>query len=553
MGLLFSFHFPYKLKKGAQASERGTESTTTSTTVCLEELLKLSPKSVVPALIESRKFELLDQWIARQLAQGSHSIAIGEAAYTTNQSFEGRNRRPSERIALGVCIHEYLTSSSAAKYCLSSNSNSNNNEPFLFLQVALKQNDWSISEICNEVHPNIQQKLLSILIELDNQPWEDLRSELERTLFSCNSGSTSTTISTLNMPMLSSFLADVGPQCTRNVTTLADTIAQCCNFNESQAAELIIFMITQALNNTTWGMEDDLAKSLLSSISRDNSSGANQSQWDVQTVAKFLTSQKKRLDWLNVANHLSISSFPPLKSKEQCQTLFDLFPVDFPREVLFERTWENADGQLSIFQHMLELTSSVNKGVTININLNQDEIETRAVAHSPSMPSVGVQCWSNTSFFARLLHLTETHQRQVNDIFVLGLLNFSEIVMCTLVRLKSTPIPLSDAAKKLQNDLYMEVLKKFFVYKPETMSNLSRYQAAYARVWAISPQGLAASICEGYRSNPCYVQAKFSAIVLNFAPNQKSREIVLNSGDTECSLQIGLVAADLGILDLSSW
>jgi len=78
----------------------------------------------------------------------------------------------------------------------------------------LKQNDWSSSEICDEVHPNIQQKLLSILIELDNRTWEDLRTELERTLFSCNSGSTSTSISTLNMPMLSSFLADVGPQCT---------------------------------------------------------------------------------------------------------------------------------------------------------------------------------------------------------------------------------------------------------------------------------------------------------------------------------------------------
>ena len=489
--------------------------------------------------------------------QGQNLSSIGAVLVETEFGrvlLQDKKSSFAHRIGFGVCIHLYLHAQRKPDSLSALNET---------LYSAIKTD--LLKNLSGQLNPLVLQKLLFILRK--NNLYQEFQVTLREYLFQAKTCDQPLSSLTLNMPMLTSFLSDIGPQCTQSAISLADAVSQ---FNstsrdadsaltESQAAEIIVFMTLQALNKENApSADDELATSLLNNITSNDGNSSSESRWNIQTVSKYLSNETVRLNWLAVSQIITTLQFR-LQHEAQCDAFFRLFPGNFPQDILFNTNWKNVEGQLSIFQYMLQLNKSC-----FNINLSNDEQETSQVIpqeNSALTSTLAPRCFACTAFISRVFHLSESIPPLARDVFVMGLLSVPEIIMCSLVRLETDDqIRHQGVGERLKNDLFNEVINRFFKYsttggpQQHGVNFVQKYSKAFAKMYNINPQIFGNACIKSYRScgGPHFPQAKYISLLLKTLPGNKERESVLLY-DIEVGIQIGLVAADFDVILLQAW
>ena len=529
----------------------------------LSELLKFPSETISKVFIQNLKsstesqelINLVEKWILHHLDRGQNLSTVGSIIIESNLVSERLNS-PERKLEIGVCAYLY------ERVYGTPDSLEHTRET---LEASFKS--ISIEDQLDRLNPLILQKLLEFLRE--NNIDLDAQLTLQGHLYQAHSSEPSIRNNPHNMPMLTAFLTDIGPQCTRSVSSLSDAISQ---FNvtsrnadaaltEAQAAELIVFITFHAYSVKSNGssLDDELATSLLNNIaSNDENGNFDNSRWNTVNVSKYLSSQEGRLNWLMVSQIITTLPFR-LRHVSQCEAFFHLFPGDFPQDVLFNSNWKNIEGQLTLFQYMLQLKDS-----SYNVHLSSDEREISQVIPQENASIKGTlahKCFACTAFVSRVFHLSESLPPLARDVFVIGLLSVPEIIMCSLVRLETDDQNKHQGVgERLKNDLFNEVINRFFKFsklgggQQQAGATVAKYSKAFAKMYNINPQIFGNACVKSYRScgGPNFAQARYIALILNALPDSKEREFVLLL-DVDVGIQISLIASDSEVISLQSW
>ena len=562
----------------------GSKLKDTASSPIFEELLHFSAQSVSRAFVKFYKNDhnpslspqskdqsidfIIKRWLQHYLDRGENLFTIGEVAVETGLDEvycrDKNNKEDSRLFLIGLCVCSILYRSTKQDRKLAEildyldencNSLPDNESTYSKLNPILQQD--LLSTLRNH---NLQQKIQSVLHQL---LYRIAKKEVK------NSLDVMLNLQMNSMSLLTSFLKDIGPQCTRSERALSDAVNQFntsssndLTLTEQQAAEIIVFISLHAnagVGNSQ-NSEDELANALLNSITSNSGGAVNGNSWNIDNVAIYLLNRANALDGTKIAQIISAIPFR-LQHLAQCAAFFKIYPGDFPQEILFDTYWENVEGQLSIFQFMVQLELSC-----YNVVLSKDEQETSNVIPTEVMAprnNLGHKCFASSSFLSRLFTLSDPFPRVARDIFVVGLLSVPEIIMCALVRLQTIEQQLSrqksPGGDKLKRDLFNEVVNHFFKYNnngsgQQGIGFVQKYKQAFSRMYKINPHLYGTACVESYRAcgSPNFSQAKYISLLLNIMPGTREREAVLTY-DLDIGIQVGFVAADSDVISLSNW
>ena len=375
---------------------------------------------------------------------------------------------------------------------------------------------------------------------------------------------------------IANLLEDIGPACTTSASTLRETIAEVTSIGgpltEAAIARIIYFFSdksggTDAASNV---VSSALLGSLIPSSSNDLATGAVDGKWNLRAVAEVLEQDYANRDWGLVDQKWDFPGFG-MKDIHQFRTMLDLYRAgaqNSPPLTSFSGHWRNTMGQLSLIESMMSVPPSV-----FMCPLSEEELAD-ANTSTPGQQSSGVanpQCWASQDILQRLLYLSDipTLYRRVRDLFVKGLLNSPEVLLCGLVRLQLRVANaaaqgggkenFSNAGMQMKTELMRELIPLFF--RPDAHRRVQNGPAAFRRLYTISPSTVTAACFEAWRStaseNP---QVRLATIVhiINIArllpaPAEAIASLLNGSKDAEFSIAIAIVMADNDYLQLKPW
>ena len=375
---------------------------------------------------------------------------------------------------------------------------------------------------------------------------------------------------------IANLLEDIGPACTRNASTLRETIAEVTStggvLTEAAIARIIYFF-----SDKSGGADvpsNVVSSALLGSLipGRNNGDGAaGDGNWNLKAVAEVLEQDYGDRDWGAVAKKWDFAGFG-IKDVQQFRTMLDLYRAgakNSPPLGAFASPWRNTLGQLTLIESMMSVPPSV-----FLCPLNEEELADANTASPPSQASgvLNPQCWASMEILQRLLYLSDvpTLYRRVRDLFVKGLLNSPEVLLCGLVRLQLRVANAAaqggtanenfvNAGMQMKTELMRELIPLFF--RPDAHRRVQNGPAAFRRLYSISPSTVTAACFEAWRStaseNP---QVRLATIVhiINIArllpaPAEAIASLLNGSKDAEFSIAIAIVMADNDYLQLKPW
>jgi CCR4-NOT transcription complex subunit 1 len=373
---------------------------------------------------------------------------------------------------------------------------------------------------------------------------------------------------------ISNYLAELGPSCTRSISTFREVLADYSRTSgaicEESLAGIIYFFSDKTNQSESNGT--GLSSALLGSIitNRTQEGGSQSNGWNVEIVAQVLSEDYSSSDWSTVASHWDIPSFK-LRDTTQFRALLDLYRAGAKRNPplqAFTSRWRNTSGQLSCIESIIALPPSV-----YLVQLNEEEQADAATAPPPGPNSApNPHCWASMDTLQRLLQLSDSPSlyRRVRDLFVRCLLTCPEVLLCSLVRLQlrvanaaaqrdQTGESIATAGMQLKTELMRELIPLFF--RPNAHHRVQNGPVALRRLYAISPTTVMAACFEAWRSvSQETPQVRLASImhIINIArllpsPADAVASLLSGSRDAEYSIAVAFVMADNEYLQLKPW
>eukprot|EP00934_Nitzschia_sp_Nitz4_P003719 Nitzschia sp. Nitz4//scaffold308_size21609//5174//12956//NITZ4_008602-RA/size21609-processed-gene-0.37-mRNA-1//-1//CDS//3329547152//3709//frame0 len=368
---------------------------------------------------------------------------------------------------------------------------------------------------------------------------------------------------------IANLLQDVGPAATRSADTFRDTLAELSAkrgpLDEAALARIIFFFSDKgrdADGSATMGVSSALLGSLIPGRSNESSVDG----WNLSSVASVLEQDYARRDWAAVAKYWDFPNFV-IRDADQFRTLIELYRAGAkrvpPLQALTSQ-WRNTTGQLSVIESIM----SASQGA-YSCPLTEEEMADAATA-APGATGLDPRCFASMEVLQRLLFLSDIPLlcRRVRDLFVNGLLNCPEVLLCSLVRLQlsvaSAPSQpgregLANAGIQIKTELMRELIPLFF--RPNSQHRVQNGPAALRRLYAISPNTVTAACFEAWRSTVNDTpQMRLATLmhIINIArllpsPADAIASLLNGSKDPEFSIAIAFVMADNDYLQLQPW
>jgi CCR4-NOT transcription complex subunit 1 len=365
---------------------------------------------------------------------------------------------------------------------------------------------------------------------------------------------------------IAQILAELGPSITRSVSTLRDVMADIARtsgpLTEAGVASFVYFFTDK--NNQNSSSVVGLSSALLGSIVPSRGLDAVHS-WNLDVVAQVLSDDYFGLvDWSVVATQFD-SPFFVVKDAAQFRALLDLYRAG-SKNVLpssaITRPWRNSSGQLSLFETLVSVPSSI-----YMILLNEEELADAATG-PPLTPNsmLNPQFWASSEILQRLLQLSDVPAlyRRVRDLFVRCLLSCPEILLCSLVRLQlrlaNSGLDESvNVGMQIKTELMRELIPLFF--RPTGQHRVQNGPAAIRRLYAISSTTVMAACFEAWRSSTQDSPQVQLATILHIisiarllpSPAEAVASLLSGSRDAEYSISIAFVMSDGDYLQLKPW
>jgi CCR4-NOT transcription complex subunit 1 len=375
------------------------------------------------------------------------------------------------------------------------------------------------------------------------------------------------------MAGISNLLQDIGPACTRSVSTFRETLAEITvqsknGVNEAVLARLIHFFSDKGPTNNN-NKSDDLPRvsaSLLASLISGNTGGGGGDGWNIETVTEVLQKDyATSRDWLRVAQCFDFPGFV-IRNVDQFERLVALYRSAAqmaPPLSSLTAQWRNTSGQESALEALMVVPPTV-----FVITLNEEELLDAGTASSKA--AVNPQFFSSLEILQRLLSLSDVPAltRRVRDVFIKGVLQCPEVLFCSLVRLQlqvattpdfSSREALANAGIQLKTDLMRELIPLFF--RPQSFHRVENAPAALRRLNVISPNTVTAACFEAWRStvgDSPQLRVATLVHIINIArllpnPADAVASLLNGSKDAEFSVAIAFVMADREYLQLKPW
>ena len=368
---------------------------------------------------------------------------------------------------------------------------------------------------------------------------------------------------------MANLLQDIGPACTRNATTLRETLAEItahtAGLNESALARIIYFFSDKGRkpDRSLMGVSSALLGSLIPGRGNEVSSDG----WNLNAVSQVLEEDYASRDWIAVAAYWDFPGFV-MKDADQFRTLTELYRAGskrIPPLAAFTAQWRNTAGQLSAIESIMTVSQNV-----YVCPLNEDELADAGTAAPGSSSGADPECFASMEILQRLLFLSDVPAlyRRVRDLFVKGLLSCPEVLLCALVRLQlhvaNTPAQsgresLANAGIQIKTELMRELIPLFF--RPNAHHRVQNAPGALRRLYVISPTTVTAACYEAWRSTaPDSPQMRLATImhIINIArllptPADAVAALLNGNKDPEFSTAIAFVMADNDFLQLKPW
>jgi CCR4-NOT transcription complex subunit 1 len=402
--------------------------------------------------------------------------------------------------------------------------------------------------------------LASEAIQDENSPARKIAQELSSYTVSKQSNfpNMAERLSPAAAGLITNLLAELGPACTQNVSTLRDTIRHITkglpNSNHSAAidepamARLIYFFSERG----TKGPNSSSNSAALGTLTNDFDTGDG-SDWNLSNVAQvFSEDYATTLIWDEVAMKFDFADFM-VRDTLHLRALLNLYKAGARKTLPINaivRPWGNKSGQLSFFENALAVTPNI-FAFPLNEEEEKDAATTEDVSNGPCQNPRG---WASSAVLQLMLELSEDPSvtRRVRDLFVKGLLGCPEVLFCALVRSLSS----TKHGMQMKNDLMRELIPLFFT--PKAQQRVRNVSATIKRLWYFSANAVVSACVEAWKStvndppqSRLAVIAHIIGICRLLSTNSSNAvATILNSNNYEFNLVLAFVMTDLDMFAL---
>jgi len=386
----------------------------------------------------------------------------------------------------------------------------------------------------------------------------------------------SSTVGTRAAIDIKNILADLGSATTRSTSTLRDTLSEITrnisNLNndttstsiDEAAIASIIFFYSERGSKQRLGDGAD-SSAMVGALTNDNDISDNNT-WDLNIVSQVLSEDYSHLDWRVVAQNFDFPEFM-IRDNVHLVAFLSLYKVG-AKETMplapFVSEWRNQSGQLSFLENVLSVSPNI-----FQFPVDEAEAADAATVAEGKSNCPNPQGWASVDVLKRLLQISDVPSlvRRVRDLFVKGLLTCPEVLLCSLVRLQLSfataaqqgNMPNANAGMQMKGELMKELIPLFF--KPTSHHRIQNSQAAFRRLWAISPNTVAAACLEAWRSTtndtPQIRRATIVHVIsisrMLLSPENATATILNWDKDYEFSIAVACIMADLDLLNLINW
>jgi len=363
-------------------------------------------------------------------------------------------------------------------------------------------------------------------------------------------------------------LSELGPACTTNANTLRDTLFEVTKsgpqknngMNEATLAHLIYFFSDKASAATK--DDDNLSMTLIgsllpSTLSSNNDDPSGDNGWNLEVVSQVITEDysKPRFDWDVVAQQFDFQNFM-VRNLNQLKAIMTLYRSGAKKILphkLITSQWKNQSGQLSLLEQLLNAPPEL---FTFDVNTEESA---DAETAGGKLTNKG---WACTDVLRRLLTLSDVPPLvdRVRDLFIKGLNNFPEILLCSVVRLQVNFANIDGGStsegKQLKGELMRELIDLFF--KPNPRYRVENTPAALRRLWEISPNAVAAACIDSWGNtsmdtNKRFETAKHIVGIIQILPDSASMILNNNNKDFELGIMAAFIMSDHDMIQLRPW
>ena len=376
---------------------------------------------------------------------------------------------------------------------------------------------------------------------------------------------------------VTNLLAELGPACTQNVSTLRDTLKEltrslpCANggsvsnqLEEKAIARLLHFFSERGTRKNT--NESDDSPALVGTLIKNKYDIGGNTEWNLNIVSEIISEDFSELNWVKVAQNFDFAGFH-VQDSSHLSALLLLYKAgsnsSFPASIVVS-IWQNESGQLSFLENLLSVPPNI---FSFPVN-DAEAADAATVADGTSSNCANPEGWASTGTLQRLLQLSDVQSlsRRVRDLFVRGLLSCPEILLCALVRLQLSVAQQgqgigsnANAGMQMKGELMRELIPLFF--KPNPHHRVQNGPAALRRLWSISPNTVAAACIEAWRSTSndspqvrlATIVHVISIIRLLPSPENATATILNGNKDFEFSIAVAFIMADNEMLQLRPW
>lgn len=357
---------------------------------------------------------------------------------------------------------------------------------------------------------------------------------------------------------ITNLLADWGPVCTQNASTLRNTIreitrtlpsinrGESSTIDEKAMARLIYFFSERG----TTTREDSR---------KDGDGSAN--TWNRSVISEVLSTDYSQLNWAVVADSFDFADFY-IRDAAHFLALLQIYKSaaknNLP-DAPFVKEWQYKSGQLSFLANALTMSKSV-----FTFTLNDDETADASTSGDlPASANVNPQGWASTDVLKILFVFSDDPElaRRVRELFVKGLLTCPEVLLCAICRqgfnMSQQNGPVSNAGAQLRAELMRELIPMFFTQ--QNQHSVKNGPAAILRLWSTTPTTVILASIQTWKSianestQIRYTQAVHLSNIIRFLPQESSMPKFLSSDNHDFSIAIAFILADGGFLDLKPW
>jgi CCR4-NOT transcription complex subunit 1 len=393
------------------------------------------------------------------------------------------------------------------------------------------------------------------LLSSKNSSTENILRKFEQIRFqplmSTPSKSTAERLSPASAGLITNMLAEVGPACTQNVTTLRDTLIQITNsypsasrmstpIDELKMARLIHFFSDKGSRQINES----------GALANDATGG---SEWNLDNVSKVLKDDYRHLNYDLVAKQCDFEGFL-IRDDKHFRVFLKLYTIialqPFPGGAVTTR-WTNTIGQCSFLAFALTSPPSL-----FSFPLTEDEQNDAAVATTSNSSEVNASGWASKFVFEAMLEFSEYPSLlpRVRDIFVKALMNCPEVVLCALAR-RSTDS--GSRRTQMEEQLKNDLLPYYF--NPEKQSGRNP-TLVMRRLWSLSPNFLIDACIQEWRQGqdkPPQARLALANHIINIIKCLPSPEkdmiAILKSSSYDFSVGLAFVLADQDLLVPHAW